>query len=208
MRDRKLVEFVQQLHIAGYKNSEIVKKVHKSSSHISRWCRKLTAEESLRNPKTYKERIRKQYFEYEKINLCTLDKNLAKILLGALYWCEGAKYPGSSRIEFVSSDEKMQELFILLLRYAFATEIDERKFRVILQLHTTHNIEQSITYWSKILRIPKAQFIKPHITIGKSTRYRHTYNGTCGLRYNDYKLLLRIMGVYDQLTNRINSLLI
>jgi len=128
---------------------------------------------------------------------------MAAILLSVLYWCEGAKYPGTSRIEFVSSDENMQIVFIKLMRQVFAEEIDETKLRVMLQLHSSHNIPITIEHWSKVLNIPRAQFTKSHITVGKNTRYRHTYNGTCALRYHNYRFLLRIMGNYNQISNQI-----
>ena len=128
---------------------------------------------------------------------------MAKIYLSLLYWCEGCKYPGTNKIEFVSSDEAMQQVFIALLRKAYNKELDESKFRVMLQLHTTHDIPTQIKYWSDILHIPETQFIKPHLTIKTASRYRTTYNGTCNLRYFDYRLLIRIMGIYNQISNQI-----
>jgi len=98
-----------------------------------------------------------------------------------LYWCEGAKYPGTNRIEFVCSDENMQVVFIKLMRKAFYGELVENKFRVMLKLHTTHNVNKSVDYWSHILDIPISQFVKPHITVKKGTRYRHVYNGTASV---------------------------
>lgn len=94
------------------------------------------------------------------------------------------------------------------MRIAYTKELDESKFRVMLQLHTTHNIEAQINYWSKLLDIPTSQFIKPHLTIKTGSRYRSIYNGTCNLRYFDYRLLLRIMGTYFQFSNQIMNQLV
>lgn len=203
MRDRILVEQAQALSKSGLKNYEIAKKLNKSTSNISRWCRKAKEISEPTLDSSHQERLRYFWFTNNPVKINSLDKNMAAILLSVLYWCEGAKYPGTSRIEFVSSDENMQIVFIKLMRQVFAEEIDETKFRVMLQLHSSHNIPITIEHWSKVLNIPRAQFTKPHITVGKNTRYRHTYNGTCALRYHNYRFLLRIMGNYNQISNQI-----
>ena len=203
MRDRRLVEQVQKLFASGMTRSEIGRSVGKSSSDISRWCRKLCPLDKITELSSHQEKDRYHWYTYEDIEFEKIDQNRAKILLSLLYWCEGCKYPGTNKIEFVCSDEKMQVAFIKLMRVAFKGELDETKFRVMLQLHTTHNIGTQINYWSKLLDIPKAQFIKPHVTIKTASRYRPVYNGTCNLRYFDYRLLLRIMGTYNQVSSQI-----
>lgn len=203
MRDRKIVERAQELFAGGMKRSEIGRQLGKSSSDISRWCRKPFGITKPTFTSTHQERLRYFWYTSNPLKLEKIDKEMAALLLSTLYWCEGAKYPGTSRIEFVSSDEKMQIVFINLMRLVFSGEIDELKFRVMLQLHTSQDAPKTIDYWSRLLNIPTTQFVKPHITIGKNTRYRHTYNGTCALRYHDYRLLLRIMGNYDQASNQI-----
>ncbi len=208
MRDRRLVEQVQALSKSGLKNYEIAKKLNKSTSNISRWCRKSKEISKPNATSSYQEKIRYFWFTSNQIKINSLSKNMAAILLSALYWCEGAKYPGTSRIEFVSSDENMQVVFIKLMRQVFAGEIDESKFRVMLQIHSSHNIPATIEYWSKLLNIPRGQFTKPHVTVGKNTRYRHLYNGTCALRYHNYRFLLRIMGNYHQVSDQIINQLV
>lgn len=208
MRDRKLVEQAQLLFHQGYKKHEIATKLGKSTSNISRWCRKPFGITKPTDVSSYQERLRYLWFTTNPIEIKFINKNEAAILLSMLYWCEGAKYPGTNRIEFVSSDEKMQIIFIKLMRLVFSDKIVESKFRVMLQLHASHDIPKTIDYWSKLLNIPIDQFVKPHITIGKNTRYRHSYSGTCGLRYHDYRFLLQIMGNYDQVTNQIINQLV
>lgn len=203
MRDRALVERTQTLLKTGLRKCEIAKTLHQDTSNISRWCRKMTVFDALKKPVTYQERKRKYLYTQDKIKLLNLSKNNAKMMFALLYWCEGAKYPGTNRIEFVSSDEEMQVTFITLMRIAFTEELIESKFRVMLQLHTTHNIDELIKYWSKLLAIPVKQFIKPHITLKSPSRYRHIYNGTCSLRYQDYRLLLRTMGIYSQVAKKV-----
>jgi len=208
MRNRNLVKRVQSLYTQGFKQREIALTFRKNSSIISRWCRKPLGIIKPTLFSSHQEKLRYYWFTSLPIKIDTLDRNLATLLLSTLYWCEGAKYPGTNRVDFVSSDEKMQILFIKLLRFVFSKEIDESKFRVMLQLHTTHNVSSIINYWSNLLNIPIKQFAKPHITTNKNTKYRHIYNGTCGLRYYDYRILLKIMGGYNQISNQIIDRLI
>lgn len=205
MRNRKLVEVAQQLSQKGLKNIEIARNLHESTSKISRWCRKSHKVGVVTNTSNYQEKERSRLFNLDSIRLGHINEHSAKILLSTLYWCEGCKYPGTSRLEFVSSDETMQQTFITLLRLAYPAEIVNSKFRVMLQLHSTHNIPALISHWSTLLDIPPHQFLKPHITVGKDSRYRHIYNGTCSIRYHDYRLLLRIMGCYTQVGLQITA---
>ncbi len=208
MRNRTIVEQAQGLYQSGKRKFEIAKELGQSTSNISRWCRESPGIYNQKEPTNHFERKRNHLYSLDKLRVNSLDQNTAKTLLSIFYWCEGAKYPGSNTLEFVSSDERMQTTFIKLFRLAFKGEIDEGKFRVFLQLHTTHDVKSSIGYWSKLLHIPEKQFIKPHITIKKGGRYRKIYNGTCGLRYHDYSLLIRIMGCYDQVSKQITHSLI
>ncbi|MBP9670609.1 hypothetical protein KBD75_04390 [Candidatus Woesebacteria bacterium] len=205
MRDRRLVEQVQALYQSGVRKCDIARKLNQDTTNISRWCRKLSPLDKVTQTSSYQEKERYRWYTYENIDFTKIDRNSAKILLSLLYWCEGCKYPGTNKVEFVCSDEKMQVTFIKLMRVAFKNELDETKFRVMLQLHTTHNIDTQINYWSKLLDIPKTQFIKPHLTIKTGSRYRSVYNGTCNLRYFDYRLLLRIMGTYSQVSSQITN---
>jgi hypothetical protein len=203
MRDRKLVEQVQELYKSGIRKCNIARQLNQDTTNISRWCRKLSPLDQISESSSYQEKERFHWYTYEKLDFAKIDQNSAKILLSLLYWCEGCKYPGTNKVEFVCSDEKMQMTFIKLMRTAFKGELDESKFRVMLQLHTTHNVEKQIGYWSKLLNIPKTQFIKPHLTVKTASRYRPVYNGTCNLRYFDYRILLRIMGTYNQISSQI-----
>ena len=132
----------------------------------------------------------------DKLNLRNLTKDQIKLYAAILYWCEGSKYPSSTTLNFTTSDLKMQKLFISLLRKGF--EIKETKFRIWLQFHSDQNEKDLYKYWSKNLIIPTNQFMKPRITNKNGTRYRRIYYGTCSLRYADYSLILRLMGIYKQ----------
>jgi len=88
------------------------------------------------------------------------------------------------------------KLFIKLLRESF--DINESKFRIKLQIHSTQNFNEIKKFWSKVLNIPTAQFIKPTITIANGKKHRKNYMGTCTIRYVDYRIQLQLIGIYEQ----------
>jgi hypothetical protein len=127
-----------------------------------------------------------------------LDKESKKILLALLYWSSGSKYPASNFVAFSNSDYNLVKTFLNLLRSAFP--IKESKIKVHLQLYASHNAKEMIRFWSKLLKIPRAQFYNPRITKPKRMRQRN-YFGTCTVRYYNLSLLQTIMGTYQKLAD-------
>lgn len=130
-----------------------------------------------------------------------IDKNTAKIFASILYWCEGAKYPSSNKVDLANSDPELLKTFIKLLRTGFY--LDESKIRVKLQIHDTHNFEQIKKYWSNTLDIPVSQFMKPTITKRAGGKHKTQYFGTCTIRYLDYKLQLKLIGIYEAFAQKL-----
>ena len=87
-----------------------------------------------------------------------------------LYWCEGAKYPATNRLNFANSDVELVKTFIYLLRKSFS--LNESKFSVHLQIHDTHDYEELKFFWSRELKIPLKQFIRPTITSATGKKHR------------------------------------
>ena len=202
MRDIEIVMEVQNLYKLGYSVAEISRKLKKSSSNVSRWCRKAVEGDNSRKISPQDVR-RKHWFDFDRVDIGSLSIEQCRLFLSILYWCEGAKYPASGELAFTSSDEEMQQVFIKLMRKAYPEEIEESKFRVVLQIPDVYEVEEIKAYWSKLLDIPLAQFYKPYMTKTRGSRYRNLYRGTCGLRYHDYRILLRIMGTYNQVAKQI-----
>jgi len=202
VRDTLLVKQVQALYKLGHSVADISNILGKSSSNVSRWCRKASDGDLDRIPSAQDKR-RQRWFDFDKISIENLDIDNCRLLVSILYWCEGAKYPSTGVLAFTSSDEEMQKVFIKLLRKAYPEEIEERKFHVVLQIPVAYNVEEIKEYWSKVLNISTSQFYKPYITKTQGNRFRNKYRGTCGLRYHDYRILLRIMGTYNQLAKQI-----
>jgi len=130
------------------------------------------------------------------------DKDRNKLLTALLYWCEGSKYPASTAVTMVNSDSKLMRTFIHLFRKAF--ELDESKFHVHLQIHISHDYQKTREYWSSLLHIPEAQFMKPTITKPKGGKHRNQYFGTCTVKYADYRILLKLMGIYEAFAKKFS----
>lgn len=132
-----------------------------------------------------------------------LDNDTVRLLVSLLYLCEGTKYQNSTVVSFVNSDARLLKTFLVLFHKAF--KLDESKFRVHLQLHTIHDQNQVEKFWSEFLGIPMSQFYKPTITAPTGTRYRKEHKGTCSVRYNDYRLVLKMMGITEKFMERCRN---
>jgi hypothetical protein len=174
------------------------------ASTVRNWCIDETKDNKWDILRVTNDRKRREIKNSEIrnfIQIHDLSKNDAKIWLSLLYWCEGSKYPASNAVTLVNSDPLLVELFIYLLRRSFP--LDESKFKVHLQIHTIQNYNHIKLFWSKFLHIPENQFIKPTITLRKGGKYRRDYVGTCTVKYQDYAIQLKLMGIYEFLANKI-----
>lgn len=93
----------------------------------------------------------------------------------------------------------MISTFLLFLRKSFS-DIDEEKFRCVLQLHDYHNEASEIDFWSKITKIPKNQFTKTYHKKHTGTISRADYHGTLGVKYYDCKVVDRLIAIYNRLS--------
>lgn len=119
-----------------------------------------------------------------------LTPELSKAVLASLYWAEGSK--GRGMLKFVNTDPRLMSLFITLLRQSYM--LDERKFRVGLQLHWYHKDKKVRRFWSELLNIPESQFHKTyHKKRSKKRVFRKNIGGICFLRYNSDTLREQIL---------------
>jgi len=207
-----------------YKDSDIIKarKLRRSSKYsfnqlqkitgvpattLKRWCKDEPGFGKSEILRLFNRRKR-QEIQQSELTMIPKDKvnsSYAKLLVSLLYWCEGSKYPASNALTFVNSDPLLVKIFITLLRKSFI--LDESKFSVHMQIHTTHNYEKVKQYWSNILNIRKSRFIKPTTTEKKGGKHRKNYIGTCSLKYQDYRLQLKLIGIYDYFSRNISKYL-
>lgn len=179
MNSRKVT--AEKLRRKGYLYSEIAKElgVSKSSAHL--WTKGLVLTDGekilvskklaisqrdkisnlrLLNKARYTEQsaiVQKEVAE--TLTKTQINTNHKKLLCAVLFWCEGGK-DVSSGVRFMNSDPLMIETFLTLLRDAF--EIKEEKLRALVHLHSYHNSQKQLHYWSKVTKIPITQFYKPY----------------------------------------------
>jgi len=116
------------------------------------------------------------------INLLNDNKEVAKLVLAALYLGEGSKSMNGS-LRLGNSDPGIIKLFLKLLRICYA--IDEAKFRGTVLCRADQDTKILDNFWAKTTGISKKQFYKARIdprTIGKPSR-KLDYRGVCVIDY-------------------------
>lgn len=193
---------VKQVRKARYKGLSIKKLEEKfkiPDSTISKWIRDIPSNHiSFKKARSFEKNEKNKYrniFHYIK-----LTKNISKILCSLLYWCEGSKYPASNTLTFSNSDPDLVFCFLYLLRNAF--KIKEKKLKIHLQIHTTHNFKKIKTFWSNLLLVSPHNFYKPTVTKPTKSMKRTDYLGTCTVKYHDVRILLQIMGIYEKIAKK------
>jgi len=113
-----------------------------------------------------------------------------------LYWGEGVKGEGSA-ISLNNTDPRVLIFFKNWL--IKCVDVSENEIRVILHLYNDMNIKDAINYWSKVLKIPKKQFIKPYVKDSNRFNIRHNGygKGTCGLYIYDKRKKEKILAGID-----------
>lgn len=180
----------------GLSFREIGRRLKVDNSTISTWCRNLysTSPNTLLKSNEIK-RLEIKNSEVKLIKNMKDNIQTLKIISAVIYGCEGAKYPSTKHLGFTNSEPQLVSSFINILRKCFT--LNESKFRVHLQIHSNQDYEYLINYWSKILHIPQDKFYKPTITSETDKKHRSDYRGTCTVNYYDYKIQLKLIGIYE-----------
>jgi len=187
IREKKILSFVQ-----------LGEMLNVPSSTVGNWC-KGTVGTRWDTIIINNERKRKELKESEISVVPSFRKigiNQAKLLAGLLYGCEGSKYPAQSGVAFSNSEPNLVLTFVKLLRKSF--ELDESKFSAHLQIHTNHRYEDLRRFWADLLKIPESCFIKPTVREPKGGKHRDNYIGTCTIRYRDYRIQLKLLGIFEK----------
>jgi len=192
------VDLIKRLYYQeGLSCREIALKTHKTIGQIIYLMRSHNFK--LRNAA---ETIQIQFYKKpltfdEKQHLTLKDLQLKQAGL-MLYWAEGNKTYNT--VDLANSNEPIILIFLKMLRQIYG--VKEEKIRVLLYCYVNQNKQKIINYWSKKLKIPKKQFIKPFV--------RKDYNpdkigkmpyGLIHIRYNDKRLFLKIREEIDIITN-------
>ena len=198
----KIVNQARELRKQGISSKKIAVKLGVSDSTILRWCYDIKPLKksgfSEHQLKIYKELEEKSQKDVEGFKI---DKKNARILVTILYYCEGSRYPKANYICFTNSDPQVILLFLKLFRLGFTTE--DNKFRVQLQIHSTQEENKIKKFWVKLLKIDEKYFYKPTITNPTNRMKRKNYQGTCSIRYYDFRLLHEVFGAWKYLINYV-----
>ena len=131
--------------------------------------------------------------ETEQLRICAL----------ALYWGEGAKSLRARVVDIVNSDPAVIKIFLRFLREI--VRVNEQKLRVYLYCFSDQDIGELLRFWSSELRIPLEQFTKPYVREAGEFRTRKMPHGVVHLRYNDKKLLERLLGEIDGIKSWVGT---
>jgi len=200
--NENIVQQARNLRKNGSSSKVIAQILGISDSTVLRWCYDIKATKengfSKHQKEIYKAVEMKAQNVLQDFNFTV---NNAKILTTILYYCEGSRYPTINCVCFTNSDPEIVKLFIRLFRLGFKP--NEHKFRVHLQLHSTHNKLEAKKYWADLLKIDESQFYKPTITNPTNRMKRLVYRGTCSVRYYDFKIVHEILGIWKNLISKI-----
>lgn len=150
--------------------------------------RRNRSEQYALSPKTF----------YYKSKLNNFEKTLETAAL-MLYMGEGAKT--GTRVDFVNSDPVMIKIFLKYLRQI--CRANDSKFRFYLYCFSDQNIEQIIEYWSNELEVDKKNFTKPYVQQRLCYSNRIMPWGVLHIRYNDKRLLEKILDSCSSLADKI-----
>lgn len=195
--NNKIYEKARKLYKTGLSYRQVSQELKINDGTIRRWCNDIKSESTLLS-KNEKQRQLIKNEESKVASSVVIDRDMAKILAAMLYWAEGTKYPQSTAVSFSNSDPNMVSFFVKLLRTAY--KLDEKKFKIHLQIHTTQKKSQIFGFWSKLLGVPVTQFWKPTVTKPTNNMKRVGYMGTCTVRYHDYRVLLGLIAIYESLS--------
>ena len=109
-----------------------------------------------------------------------------------LYWGEGTKSQEAT-ISLTNTNPAMLKLYI---KWLGLFNVKRKNLKVKLHLYSDMNIEQSIAFWSKELKIPISQFHKAYIkkTNSKLLTYKNGFGkGTCSVIFGSKPLWEYIM---------------
>ncbi len=198
------------LRSKGYSIREIHRILNVSLSSVSSWVKRvpLNSEAQLRISSLKKEGLRKTNLITrektkikesealkiaEKVNISAkLNHASLAILCSMIYFCEGNKGL-RDLVFFTNSDPSLISTFIKLLRSSF--KLDESKFRACLHLHSYHNEEEQIKFWSTLTNIPKRQFIKTYNKKHTGKYKKEGYRGCIQIRYYDVRIARNLLAI-------------
>ncbi len=130
----------------------------------------------------------------------SLNKNIAFLIASISYECEGGK-SNFGVLEFTNSDPILVKIFLHTLRHSF--ELNESKFRIIMQLHSYHNEKEEKLFWSKVTRIPETKFTKTFTKKESGINIKEGYRGCVQIKYFDVRIKRTLLASKLILANKM-----
>lgn len=203
----------------GKSIKEIAQRVGVSKSSVSLWCRdiELTPQqvEALDRKMLYgsyrgriiaaqlkkqekSARIAKMKEDGRSLLATMTPRDLFLLGLG-LYWGEGTK---SGAVKFTNSNPVLIQLFMEWMKKTWGVSRKQLTFLVLINIKHRNRLSEVLKYWSRVLRVPKSQFINP-VLIKAKTQKNYTnfpkYYGTIQVRAKkSTNLLYKIHGALEK----------
>ena len=129
------------------------------------------------------------------------NQEIAKLICGMIYLCEGAKYPSTKCLTFCNSDPQMIKFFLAMLRKYF--NIDDKKLRCRIQQRYDQDSKKLMKFWSELTKIPLKQFYENYSD--KRTKniptMKKNYKGICRLQYFDSNVQFELQSIGERVIN-------
>lgn len=200
----------------GMSYSQIKKILKVSKSTLSLWLRNypLSKErirelqkseaviERIRNTKRQRREKRlKEIYETQRKTILPLNNRELFVAGLFLYWGEGTKCRRDG-LSISNSDPSVIKFFIRWLSKSL--DVPKKRMRVGLHLYKDMDINKEMDFWSRTLKIPLSQFIRPYIKKTSSNRINHKGgfgHGTCNVRINSVPLAEKIFMTLKAITD-------
>jgi len=179
----------------------IAKKLDVSKSTASKWCRDISLSEiqlqKLKqnskagakigqqtganvNKKKRLDAIR-QAEVWGKERIKKISKRELLLIATALYWCEGSKSDRTSGFIFVNSDPEM--ILVMKLFLVNVLQIPSEELVCSVQINRVHEkrIAVVLSFWRKLLDLPREQFRKPYYVNTNARKVYDNYENYYGI---------------------------
>lgn len=160
---------------------------------------RLKSQSVLRGKRIMREEDAEQFAE-SIVNKINVGKDVKKVILSLIYWCEGNKNHG---MFFTNSDPLLIGMFMKLLRECY--DIQEPKLRACIHLHDYHDEAKQLHFWSKVTNIPICQFIKSFRKKNTGKYLNKGYQGCLQVRYGDVQLARKLNSIAKLFINKENG---
>lgn len=165
----KKTQEIRELRSKGYSITEISNalKISKSTAlryslsveilpeFLEKWASKRGGSTIRKN------QMEQKALEYAKDLFINLSQREKLLFISALYWAEGNK----KDFILTNTDPYLIKVFVTGLRDLL--NVSEESIKVSLRIYEDIDQDKSLSYWSKIVNIPKEKFLKTQVLPGK-----------------------------------------